>query len=43
MSKNMFYTNLKNNKSANESYKHKERNVKEKYITKIMKQCVLDF
>ena len=43
MSKNIFYTSLKNNKPTNENYKHKERNVREKYITKIMKQCVLDF
>ena len=34
---------MKNKKPENENYKHKERNVSEKYITKIMKQCVLDF
>ena len=43
MSKKLFYTSLKNNKPANENYKHKERNVREKYMTKVMKQCVLDF
>ena len=36
-------TSLKNNTPTNEHYRHKERNVREKYITKVMKQCVLDF
>ena len=43
MRKKLVYTSLKNNKPANENYKHKKRNVIEKYITKIMKQCILDF